>query len=66
MEAGLQGFLQGGVQLVAQTQGYQLVCIWSSLVNFQGAGVVLKFDVLPNWDAVFLCSLHASNETLCC
>ena len=28
--------------VVAQTQGYHLVCIWSSLVKFQGGGVVLK------------------------
>ena len=26
----------GGGQLVAQAQGYQLVCIWGSLVKFQG------------------------------
>ena len=28
------GFHQGRCQLVAQTQGYQLVCIWGSLENF--------------------------------
>ena len=27
---------------VAQTQGYHLVCIWRSLVKFQGGGVVVK------------------------
>ena len=27
---------------IAQTQGYHLVCIWGSLVIFQGGGVVLK------------------------
>ena len=37
------GFHQGRCQLVAQTQGYQLVCIWGSLVEFRGrGGVVLK------------------------
>ena len=33
-------------------QGYQLVCIWGSLVKFQGGGVVLNFDALPHLDAV--------------
>ena len=28
--------------VVAQTQGYHLVCIWGSLVKFQGGGVVVK------------------------
>ena len=28
--------------VVAQTQGYHLVCLWGSLVKFQGGGVVLK------------------------
>ena len=41
-----------GCQLIAQTQGFQLVCIWGSLVKFQGAGVVLNFDALPHLDAV--------------
>ena len=41
-----------GCQLIAQTQGYQLVCIWGSLVKFQGGGVVLNFDALPHLDAV--------------
>lgn len=50
--------------LVAQPQGDLLVCIWGNLVKFQGAQVASKFDVLPHWDAVFLCSLHARNETL--
>ena len=43
--------------------GYQLVCIRSSLVKFQGGRVVLKFHVLPEEGRV-LCSLHASNETV--
>ena len=38
---------------VAQTQGYQLVFIWGSLVKFKGGKDVLKFDVLPQWDAAF-------------
>ena len=31
--------------VVAQTQGCHLVCIWDSLVKFQGRGVVVKFEV---------------------
>ena len=38
--------------LSAQRQGYQLVCIWASLVKFLGGGVVLNFDTLPHLDAV--------------
>ena len=41
-----------GCQLIVQTQGYQLVCIWGSLVKFQGGGVVLNFDALLHLDAV--------------
>ena len=37
-----ESFLQAKFHVVAQTQGYHLVCIWGSLVKFQGAGVVLK------------------------
>ena len=33
-----------GCHVVAQTQGYHLVCIWGGLFKFQGGGVVLKFD----------------------
>ena len=33
---------QHGCHVVAQTQGYHLVCIWGSLVKFQGGGVVVK------------------------
>ena len=36
------GFRQTKCPVVAQTQGYHLVCIWGSLVKFQGGGVVLK------------------------
>ena len=31
-----------GCHVVAQTQGYHVVCIWGSLVKFQGGGVVVK------------------------
>ena len=40
------GFHQGRCQLVAQTQGYQLVCIWGSLVEFRGRGGCSKEPVL--------------------
>ena len=40
-------------QLVAQTQDYKLVHMWCCLVKFQEEQVVLKFDVLPHWNAVF-------------
>ena len=41
-----------GWHVIAQTQGYHLVCIWGSLAQFQG-GDVLKFDVSPHCYAVF-------------
>ena len=52
-----------GCHVVAQTQGYHLVCIWSGLFKFQGGGVVLKFGCFR---AVmqFLCCLYASNDPL--
>ena len=31
--------------LLHRHRGYRLVCIWGSLVKFQGSGVVIKFDV---------------------
>ena len=34
------GFRQTKCHVVAQTQGYHVVCIWGSLVKFQGGGVV--------------------------
>ena len=37
-----------GRHVVAQTQGYHPVCIWASLVKFQGGGLVLKFDVFSH------------------
>ena len=36
-------FRQGVCQLVAQAQGYQLVCIWGSLAKFQIVLFVLDF-----------------------
>ena len=36
------GFRRTKCPVVAQTQGYHLVCIWGSLGKFQGGGVVLK------------------------
>ena len=36
------GFRQTKCHVLAQTQGYHLVCIWGSLVKFQGGGVVVK------------------------
>ena len=36
------GLCLAGCHVVAQTQGYHLVCIWGSLVKFQGGGVVVK------------------------
>ena len=37
-----RGFRQTKSHVVAQTQDYHLVCIWGSLVKFQGGGVVVK------------------------
>ena len=59
------GLCLAGCHVVAQTQGYHLVCIWGSLVKFQGSGVVVKFDVFLHSYAVCLCCLHASNDPLC-
>ena len=39
------GLCLAGCHDVAKTQGYHLVCIWSSLCEIQGGGVVIKFDV---------------------
>ena len=47
-----EGLCVSGCHVVAKIQGYHLVCIWRSLVKFQGAGVVVKFDVFA-----LLCSL---------
>ena len=37
-----EGVVLAGCHVVAQTQGYHVVCIWGSLVKFQGGGVVVK------------------------
>ena len=49
------GFRQTKCPVVAQTQGYHLVCIWGSLVKFQGDGVVVKFDVFSHCCAGAVC-----------
>ena len=59
------GLCLAGCHVVAQTRGYRLVCIWGSLVKFQGSGVVVKFDVFLHSYAVCLCCLHASNDPPC-
>ena len=60
-----EGLCLAGCHVVAQTQGYHLVCTWGSLVKFQGGGVVVKFGVFLQSYAVCLCCLHASNDPLC-
>ena len=60
-----EGLCLAGCHIIAQTQGYHLVCIWGSLVKFQGDGVVVKFGVFLHSFAVSLCSLYASNDPLC-
>ena len=42
--------------IVAQTQGYHLVCIWGSLVKFQGGGVVLKTMLCARVDLLSVCT----------
>ena len=42
--------------VVAQTQGYHLVCIWASLVKFQGGGVVLKTMLCARVDLLSVCT----------
>ena len=37
-----RGLFLAGCHVVARTQGYHLICVWGSLVKFQGGGVVLK------------------------
>ena len=60
-----EGLCLAGCHVVAQTQGYHLVCTWGILVKFQGGGVVVKFGVFLHSFAVSLCSLYASNDPLC-
>ena len=47
-----EGLCLAGCHIIAQTQGYHLVCIWGSLVKFQGGGVVVKFGVFLHSYAV--------------
>ena len=42
--------------VVAQTQGYHLVCIWGSLVKSQGGGVVLKTMPCARVDLLSVCT----------
>ena len=37
-----EGLCLAGYHVVAQTQGYHLVCIWGSLSKMQEGGVVVK------------------------
>ena len=39
---GGRGFRRTKCPVVAQTQGYHLICIWGILVKFQGGGVVVN------------------------
>ena len=47
-----EGLCLAGCRIVAQTRGYHLVCIWGSLVKFQGGGVVVKTML---WARVRIC-----------
>ena len=53
-----------GCHGVVQTRAYRLVCIWGSLVKFQGSGVVVKFDVFLHSYAVCLCCLFLVSKQL--
>ena len=46
-----------GCHVVARTLAYHPVCIWGSLVKFQGGGVVLMFD--------FFCAVHRRLSPRC-
>ena len=59
-----KGLCLAGCHVFAQIQGYHLVCIWGSLVKFQGGGVV-KFDVFLHSYVVCLCCFNASSDSLC-
>ena len=49
------GFRQGVCQLVAQAQGYQLVCIWGSLAKFQIVLFVLDYSFAEISTWAYLC-----------
>ena len=65
------GLCLAGCHVVAQIQGYHVVCIWSSLVKFQGVGVVVKTMLcarvqirlvfVPGLTPVFQSSMSPSN-----
>ena len=59
IEGGGGGLCLAGSHVVAKIQGYYLVCIWGTLVKFQGVGVVVKFDLFSHCYAG-LCCLHAA------
>ena len=60
-----RGLCLAECHVVAQTQGYYLVCIWGSLVKFQGGEIVVNFGVFLHSYAVCLCCMYASNDPLC-
>ena len=53
-----------GCHVVAQTQGYHLVRIWSGLFKFHGGGVVINFDVFPHCHAVFVLLMQAMTHSV--
>ena len=59
------GLSLAGRHVVAQTQGYHLVCIWASLVKFQGGWDCCKVWCVFAVLCICLCCLHASNDPLC-
>ena len=66
-----EGLCLAGCHVVAQIQGYHVVCIWGSLVKFQGGGVVVKtmlcarvqirWVFVPGLTPVFQSSMSPSN-----
>ena len=65
------GLCLAGCHVVAQIWGYHVVCIWGSLVKFQGGGVVVKtmlcarvqirWVFVPGLTPVFQSSMSPSN-----
>ena len=45
-----------GSPAVAKTKGYFLVCIWGSLIKFQGSGVVSKVMLFARLDSNSFCT----------
>ena len=66
------GFRQTKCHVLKQSWGFHLVCIWGSLVKFQGGGVVVKtmlyarvqirWVFVPWLTPVFQSSMSPSNE----